>query len=319
LQSIAVNAANDWLGSGGLGGVPAYWPNGQMLFVTDAGPGVTGIAGGVVAFSILPAPTCTLQLAWSKALPNLGSAVTSPLVGNGVLFVGEGSTGIMHAFNASTGEELWNSGTTIVGGTYAAPTLGGGKLFVGSWNGQSASDSGAIRAFSPGTSPPPPPPPDPCSGTTPSVLLGTQTIGNQVDSNVVGVAEAFQATAVGCGTVASISLYLDSTSAATKVTAGIYADNGGHPGTLLAQGSTSQPVAGTWNTIPIAGTPVVLGGHYWIAILGSQSGTVKFRDATTGCLSETSASSTLTSLPSAWVTGLVFTDCPLSAYGNAAR
>jgi outer membrane protein assembly factor BamB len=318
VQSIAVNPANDWLGSGGLGGVPAYWPNGRMLFVTDAGSGVTGIAAGIVAFSVLPAPTCTLQLAWSKALPNLGSAATSPLVGNGVVFVGEGATGTMHAFNAATGEEVWNSGTTIVGGTYAAPTLGGGKLFVGSWNGQSASDSGAIRAFAPGGSPPPPPPPDPCTGTAPSVLLGTQTIGNQMDSNVIGAAEAFQATAVGCGTVGSISLYLDSTSTATKVTAGIYSDNGGHPGTLLGQASTSQPVAGAWNTIPIPATPIVLGGNYWIAILGSQSGTIRFRDAKGGCLSESSASSTLTALPSIWTTGLVYTDCPLSAYGNAA-
>src|SRR5690349_12217888 len=222
----------------------------------------------------------------------------------------------MHAFNASTGEELWNSGTTIVGGTYAAPTLGGGKLFVGSWNGQSASDSGAIRAFSPGTSPPPPPPPDPCSGTPPSVLLGTQTIGTQVDSDPIGIAEAFQATALGCGTIGSVTVYLDSSSTAGKVTVGIYADNGGHPGTLLGQGSTSQPVAGSWNAVPISPVSVTQGTRYWIAILGSVSGTGRFHDAKGGCLSETSAAAGLTSLPSAWSTGAVYTDCPLSAYGS---
>src|SRR6185312_10051245 len=97
-----------------------------------------------------------------------------------------------------TGNELWNSGTTIVGGTYAAPSLGGGKLFVGSWNGQSAADSGAIRAFVPGAVPPPPPPPPSCSGTQPTVLLGTQTIATKGDSNALGSAEAFQTTTAGC-------------------------------------------------------------------------------------------------------------------------
>jgi len=316
LQSIAVNRANDFLGAGGVGGVPAYWPDGRMVFVTDAGSGVSGIAGGVVAFSVLPAPACTLQVAWSVSLPNLNAAVSSPTVGSGLVFVGEGGSGKVHAYSATTGQELWNSGTTISGGTYAAPSMGGGKLFVGSWNGQNTVDAGVIRAFAPGAAPPPP---NPCAGTQPAVLLGTQAIGNQPDSNVMGMAEAFQATAVGCGTVGSIAVYLDTSSNAGTVSVGIYADGNGHPGTLLGQGqgSGSQLVPNAWNTISISPVSVTQGIKYWIAILGTQSGTVRFRDAKGGCSSETSASSALPSLPSVWTTGVVYNDCPLSAYGKA--
>ncbi len=315
-QSVAVNAANDWLGNGGLGGVPAYWPDGRMLFVTDSGSGIGGVSAGIVALSVLPSPACTLQLAWSTALPDLGSAMSSPVVANGVVFVGEGASGRVHGYNASTGEALWTSGTTITGGTYAAPSIGGGKLFVGSWNGQSAADSGAIRAFAVDTTTPPPPP-NPCTGAQPAVLLGTQTIGNQSDSNALGAAEAFQTTAAGCGSVGSINVYVDAGSTAAKIAVGLYTDNSGHPGTLLAQGSTSQPLAGQWNTIPIATASVTQGTKYWIGILGAQSGIVRFRDVRGGCMSESSAASNLTSLPTTWTTGSIYTDCPLSAYGNA--
>jgi outer membrane protein assembly factor BamB len=320
LQAIAVNPADDWLGSGGLGGVPAFWAGGQMVFVTDAGAGVTGIAAGVVAFSVVPS-TCRLQLAWSAPLPRLGSAQSSPAVGSGVVFVGEGSSGVVHAYDAATGNQLWNSGTIIAGGTYAAPSLGGGKLFVGSWNGQNFGDSGAIRAFAPGAVMPPPPPPPPpagCTGTQPAVLLGTQTIQPNGDSNTLGQAEAFQTTAAGCGNVGSISLYLDATSTAAKIVVGLFADNNGHPGTLLGQGSTSAPVAGQWNTIPISSVAVTQNTRYWIALLGAQSGTIRFRDRSGGCSSETSLATNLTALPATWSTGIVYGDCPVSAYGNAA-
>jgi len=281
--------------------------------------GVSGIAGGVVAFSVLPAPACTLQIAWSVSLPNLNTAMSSPTVASGLVFVGEGGSGKVHAYSATTGQEVWNSGSTIAGATYAAPSVGGGKIFVGSWNGQNTADAGAISAFALGAAPPPPPPPpDPCSGTQPTVLLGTQAIGNQPDSNVIGMAEAFQASAVGCGTVASITMYLDAGSTAGKVTVGIYADSGGHPGILLGQGGSTQLVPNAWNTISISPVSVTTGTKYWIAILGTQSGTLRFRDAKSGCVSETSASSSLTSLPSAWTTGVVYNDCPLSAYGKAS-
>src|SRR5215475_11826226 len=48
IQILALNNAFDGPGVGGLYGVPAYWPAGNMLFITDAGPGVNGIKAGVV-------------------------------------------------------------------------------------------------------------------------------------------------------------------------------------------------------------------------------------------------------------------------------
>jgi outer membrane protein assembly factor BamB len=315
LQSLQLNPANDWLGSGGVGGVPAYWPGGRMLFVTDAGPGVTGIAGGIVAFSVLQAPACTLQVAWSAALPNLGYAMSSPTVAGGVVFVGEGASGRMHAFNATTGAELWNSGAIITGGTYAAPSVAGGKLFVGSWNGQNGPDTGTVRAFAPGTGPGPGP--GPCSGPPPAILLGEQTLGSQVDSNSLGTVEAFSTIAGACGSVGSVSVYLDATSTAAKVTIGLYADSSGHPGSLLGQGTTAQPTAGAWNTIAISPVSVTQATKYWIAILGTQSGTPRYRDRKGGCSSELHAASGLSALPLVWSTGAVYDDCPISAYGNS--
>ncbi len=153
----------------------------------------------------------------------------------------------------------------------------------------------------------------------PSVILGDEAIESQTDNNLFGEAEAFQSTANGSGSVVGINLYLDSSSNAAKVYAGLYADNSGHPGALIAQGSTTQPVPGAWNQIPISSSALTAGTHYWIAILGAQSGTLQFHDrAAGGCSSETTSQTTLTALPSSWTTGFVYSACPLSAYAITA-
>jgi hypothetical protein len=151
-----------------------------------------------------------------------------------------------------------------------------------------------------------------------TVLLGDQNVENQVDSSLaLGQAEAFQATANASGTLQSLALYLDSTSTVSQVVAGLYADAGGLPGSLLSQGSSTQVVAGAWNTISLS-TSVVAGTPYWIAILGTNSGNLVFRDATGGgCASEISAQTSLTSLPSTWTTGTASSTCPISAFGDS--
>ena len=157
------------------------------------------------------------------------------------MVVGEGNGGQVHAYDATSGRELW-AGGPAGGATYAAPIVAGGRIFAGSWDGFSAGAAGTVRAFRPGTAPPPPPP-----GT---VLLGSEVVQAQVDSNAGGVAEAFQATAAASGALSSLRLYLDASSTATKVVAGVYADAGGHPGELVAQGSVSTPAAGAWASRP---------------------------------------------------------------------
>jgi hypothetical protein len=158
------------------------------------------------------------------------------------------------------------------------------------------------------------------SSTLPTtVMIGDQAVEAYLDKNPAGRAEAFPATANTTGSVGTIALYLDPTSGTGPVSVGLYADNSGHPGTLLGQGTTTSPVAGTWNQVSIASSSITAGAHYWIAVLGTQATSPYFRDRqTTVCHSETTPQSTLTSLPATWSTGTVWNTCYISAYGLAA-
>ena len=55
-------------------------------------------------------------------------------------------------------------------------------------------------------------------------------------------------------------------STAGWLNAGIYSDNGGHPGTLLSQGNRGNLTKPGWNTVPIPPVSVVKGQKYWTAI-----------------------------------------------------
>jgi hypothetical protein len=146
LQILALNAPNDSLGSGGVGGVAAWSPVDNMLYITDAGPGVTGVAAGVVGLKVTSA--CTLQVAWSNALGGNDTPNSTPTIANGIVFVGQGNSGVVHAYNSQTGAQLWQSGSNYaVGATFAAPTVAGGKLYTGSWT-SLASGGGTVGAFS---------------------------------------------------------------------------------------------------------------------------------------------------------------------------
>jgi outer membrane protein assembly factor BamB len=146
VQILTLNAKNDWLGSGGVGGVPAYWQAGNKVFISDVGPGVSGVAGGVVALNVTA--SCILQVAWSTSLGGSTQPDSTPTVANGVVFVGEGATGMVHAYDAQTGVQLWNSGSTpySAAATYAAPIVAQGSLYVGSWS--NFSGGGQVGAFS---------------------------------------------------------------------------------------------------------------------------------------------------------------------------
>ena len=62
-QTLMVNATNDWLGDGGVGGTPAYWADGNMVFVGTAGGGLPGISAGIVGLRV--GSDCRLSVAWS--------------------------------------------------------------------------------------------------------------------------------------------------------------------------------------------------------------------------------------------------------------
>jgi len=304
-QTIRLNPANDYLGGGGVGGVPAYWAAGRKLFVSDAGPGFGGIAAGVVALSI--DAQCTASVAWSRGVGAGGSPNSTPTIANGVVYVGEGGSGIFRAFDAQTGTPLWNSGS-VGAAAYASPIVARGTVFGGTWSGFSTGSAGRLTAFRVGAQPPPPPPPG-------GVLLGDQSVEPAVDHVPLGQAEAFQATATASGTLTRTRVYIDSSSNAAKLIVGIYADAGTHPGALIAQGSTTAITPGTFTEVPFTGGSIAAGTRYWIAVLGTTSGTLRFRDASGGCKSETSSQTSLTAMPATWSTGTVYSDCPLSAYG----
>ena len=149
-------------------------------------------------------------------------------------------------------------------------------------------------------------------------LAGDQLIESKSDFNAPGVAEAFKTTATASGTLSKIAVYVDSTSTATTIATGLYADNGGHPSTLLAQGTLNSPAAGAWNDVSVPSAAVLAGTTYWIAVLGpSGSGTIRFRDhGAGGSASEVSAQSNLLGLPGTWSSGPASSDGPVSAWAG---
>src|SRR5438067_2138296 len=84
-----------------------------------------------------------------------------------------------------------------------------------------------------------------------TLLVGNQQIGALIDGNPAGVAEAFQASAIASGFLDSIAVYVDSTSTATVLAVGIYADASGTPGALLAQSTLNAPAKGAWNSLAV--------------------------------------------------------------------
>jgi hypothetical protein len=150
----------------------------------------------------------------------------------------------------------------------------------------------------------------------PQYVIGDKALEPSVDYSPQGTAEAFQAVPQKTGVVTTVQVYLDSSSTATQLVAGVYKDNNGHPGARVAQGTLSTLKPGAWNSVSIPVASVTAAQPYWIAILGSK-GQIKFRDrlGTGAGKMEVSASSTLTSLPGTWTTGLVYSDGPISTYG----
>jgi hypothetical protein len=153
-------------------------------------------------------------------------------------------------------------------------------------------------------------------------LLGDATIESSTDTDSIGQAEAFAATASGSGAVSALSVYVDRSSTATRLVAGLYTDSGGHPGNLLAQGSLAAPTANAWNTVALAtNVSVTTGATYWLTILGAAgSGNLAFRDRCcgSGSSTQTSVQTNLSALPATWSSGASWQDGPASIYAGTA-
>jgi hypothetical protein len=148
-------------------------------------------------------------------------------------------------------------------------------------------------------------------------VMGDKTIEPWVDYIPQGIAQAFQTSPQKSGVVTTVQVYLDASSTATEVIAGIYKNNNGHPGALVAQGKLSALKPGAWNKVSIPVAPVIAAQPYWIAVLGSK-GQVGFRDRVgsgTG-LMEMSVSKTLASLPATWTGSVSKANSAMSVFGD---
>jgi PKD repeat protein len=155
------------------------------------------------------------------------------------------------------------------------------------------------------------------ASNTTQYVIGDQTVEPKLDYNGQGVAQAFKTTPQKSSTVTALQVYLDASSTATELVAGIYKDNYGHPGALVAQGKLATLKPGAWNSVPIPAASVTAGQPYWLAILGSK-GNLIFRDQLKSgtAVLEITNTNTLTSLPSLWPASYAAQDGPISVYGT---
>jgi outer membrane protein assembly factor BamB len=114
-------------------GVPAYSPQQNMVYVSNSSDSSDGTyKHGMVALKV--GPDCKLSLAWQQNVGPNPVAPSPPTVANGVVYYGDGWGNQTFAFNALTGQQLWNSGTRIGGPVYDAPSVANGQLFVPAWD-----------------------------------------------------------------------------------------------------------------------------------------------------------------------------------------
>ncbi len=154
--------------------------------------------------------------------------------------------------------------------------------------------------------------------SSPPVLLvgddpktGTQTTTDTISK---GTAKAFLKKADKTGRVTSLSVNVVSGSTAFDV--GLYTNNNGRPGTLLARGTQSAAKSGK-NTVLLSATSITAGTTYWIAIL-SPGGNLQVSDRVGGGTqpSETGPATASTTLPTTWWTsGTPSYDGPLAGFG----
>jgi len=147
------------------------------------------------------------------------------------------------------------------------------------------------------------------------VLIGSKTLGDELDYNQPGTANAFQYTALSSGTITSLAVYLDGTSTASTAIVGLYDDAGDGPGMLLTQGTLAAPVNGSWNTANVPQVAVTAGNTYWIAVMAPLNrGTIWYREVPNGGPAIVSANTGLSTLPQTWSSGQRYGASPLSAY-----
>ncbi len=151
-------------------------------------------------------------------------------------------------------------------------------------------------------------------------LFGDTAVESSTDAHNAGLADASNYIASSSGTVNRLGVFYDSGDA-TQLDIGLYADAGGHPGTLLTQATVATPIAGAWNSAPAAPVAVSASTTYWIALVEpvGHGTTFSFRygsGAGTPTSTEHSNETNLSMLPTTWTTGQTFPGTFCSFYAG---
>ena len=160
-------------------------------------------------------------------------------------------------------------------------------------------------------------PPESDSPDPAGVVLGSADVQPVVDENSPGTAEAFRSVATAGGPARRLNVYVDESSAAAEIVAGVYSDDSGRPGRLLGSGRLTSPVEGAWNTVVLPATDITAGTPYWLAVLGPDgTGVLRFRDVVDGQggPTQTSAQTWLDGLPRFWRPGRSYANAPASLH-----
>ncbi len=150
-------------------------------------------------------------------------------------------------------------------------------------------------------------------------MLGMTELAPSVDSNNAGQPEAFSYTAKEDGPVDIINVYLERGSGRWLI-AGIYDDNNGRPGKLLAQDSVTNLELPGWNSVPIDSVELQKGKRYWIAAMGGGGGVVlRTHSGGKGTSDSVTGRRNLNALQQNWTTDRVWrNDGPASMYAAEA-
>jgi len=154
----------------------------------------------------------------------------------------------------------------------------------------------------------------------PKFVMGDKKEQPWIEYVAQGVAQAFNTVPAKSGMLTQVKVYLDASTTATQLVAGIYKDNNGHPGDLVAQGKLNKVKPDAWNLVPIAGAAVTAGKPYWIAIMGP-NGEVGFLEqvgSSTGAVERSTGRTMLKEMPKEWIGSGKGnqSNASMSVYGN---
>jgi outer membrane protein assembly factor BamB len=115
-------------------GLVAYDPVFNQVYVrSTSDDGIGFFFHGIIALAVQA--DCTLGLVWQQQIGinnggDVNNAATPPIAANGVVYAATGTDSKVYAFDAASGEYLWDTGSLIQNGVYASPMVVNGQLFV---------------------------------------------------------------------------------------------------------------------------------------------------------------------------------------------